>query len=80
MSYELNNIMRDGVALDLEINPSDNSLLKIGAIDLFTEDRSLCFKGKFGSAALDQAPVSINSCFTRFSSSNTLPATWLRFL
>lgn len=47
MSYELNKILQSGVALDLEINPSDNSLLKIGAINLLTEDRSLCFKGRF---------------------------------
>ena len=47
MSYELNKILRDGVALDLEIHPSDNSLIKIGAIDLLAGDRSLCFKGRF---------------------------------
>jgi len=47
MSYELNKILQGGVALDLEINPSDNSLLKIGAINLLTEDRILCFKGRF---------------------------------
>ena len=43
----MNKIIQDGIALDLEINPSDNSLLKIGAIDLLIEDRSLCFKGRF---------------------------------
>ena len=47
MSYELNKILQDGVALDLEINPSGRSLLKIGAIDLLAEARSLCFKGRF---------------------------------
>ena len=43
----MNNIILNGVALDLEINPSDNSLLKIGAVDLLAEDKSLCFKGGF---------------------------------
>ena len=32
--------MQDGIALDPKINQSDNSILKIGAIDLFTEDRA----------------------------------------
>ncbi len=47
MKCELRQVIRRGIALDLEINPSNDALLKIGACDLTFGEKKLRFQGSF---------------------------------
>ncbi|TVQ98427.1 MAG: hypothetical protein EA399_09310, partial [Desulfovibrionales bacterium] len=59
----LDDYLRNGIAIDLEIHPEEDQLLKIGAVDLLDRERRL-FQGDFHAG---NALAKIDSFFTNRS-------------